>query len=404
MNTEIRERLTRARIQLQRKQPFFAYLVLRLEMIETKEVPTIAVDNYNHLYYNPDWLKPLSDGQLEMLLCHETLHLAFEHLVRNGTRNHLLFNCATDICINNILVNNKFKMVSCGIIPKNNEIDFAGVHIIDIDKKSAEAIYDELSSKVKQNPKNNKLMESSRFDGHITDDLKAKSNGTEEEQKQAKEIKENLKKWKELLTEASAHARNKGQIPAGMDLHIDNLLESRVDWKTLLYKFVTNNCLSDYSYSRPSRRSQACGFYMPHMTKEEINVMVAIDTSGSIQQAELTEFVSEIVYMAKSFNNIKMKVIFCDAEVKGEVLEVENGNIQKILDAKIQGGGGTSFKVPLDYVQEKYNDSKLVIFFTDGYGDRISQDDYSFKLLWVLCEKGSDDIIKDEGIIIKLSN
>ena len=92
MNTEIRERLTRARIQLQRKQPFFAYLVLRLEMIETKEVPTIAVDNYNHLYYNPDWLKPLSDGQLEMLLCHETLHLAFEHFFRNySTANHFKF-------------------------------------------------------------------------------------------------------------------------------------------------------------------------------------------------------------------------------------------------------------------------------------------------------------------------
>ena len=399
MNQEIRDRLTRARIQMQKKQPFFAYLVLNLNMHEREDIPTIAVDNYNNLYYNPKWLKPLSDGQIEMLLCHEVLHIAFEHLIRNGTRNPLLFNCATDMSINDILVSNNFQMVDGGIIPSNHEIDFAGVHISDIDKKSAENIYDELYSKVKQTQKNIQAMNDSRLDEHITDDLKGKGQGTKEEQAQAKEIQDNIKKWKKLLVEAGTYAKTIGQLPNGVERHIGDLLNEKINWKQILYRYITNTLPFDYSYSKPSRMSQSAGFYMPHLRKENIEVAVSIDTSGSINQEELTEFMSEIVYLAKSFNNLKMKVIVCDCSIK-EVLEVDNGNIEKLKNLKVRGGGGTSHKPIYQLIQDEYPTTKVLINFTDGFTDFPNNE--TTRTLWVISKGGVEDSQIPFGDIIRL--
>jgi len=407
MNQEVFDMIKRSRIQTYKHSPFFAHLVLRLNIKEfSKEMEeegkgTMAVDTFNNLYYSPKWVKKLTEKQLIGVICHETLHLAFVHLVRINQRDMLIWNVATDIVINNLLVNNEFELPKEGLIPENNSIELKDEKgklicaVKDIDKKSAEIVYDEIYNSLKKNKKAGSYIDSKRFDKHIISDKKELS------PEKQKELDKNLKDWKHAVVSADAYARNIGKLPLGMDRYIGEMLDEKVNWKEVLYKYISNSIPSDFSWSRQSKASQSLGIYMPRMMREEIEVCAVIDTSGSIQQKELDEFTSEIIYLGKSFNHVKLRVITCDASVQ-DVYEIENGQIQKIRDLSIKGGGGTSFKVALEHIKEEFPSTKIVVYFTDGFGDVIDQSDYSFKLMWLLSEGGSDEIIGDNGEVVRL--
>jgi len=117
------------------------------------------------------------------------------------------------------------------------------------------------------------------------------------------------------------------------------------------------------------------------MKKEKIDVVVSIDVSGSISQKELTEFVTEIVGISKSFNNIKITCIICDCKIQ-DVLICDNGNIDTLLNMKIKGGGGTNHNPVYSYVQENIPTAKILVNFTDGYS--VFPDSEEIKTIWIL--------------------
>ena len=171
------------------------------------------------------------------------------------------------------------------------------------------------------------------------------------------------------------------------------------DIETETENFIANNLITHNS--KPSRRSRVLGIYMPSVKRESINIAISVDTSGSIRQEELSEFLGEIVSIAKSFNNINMTLIICDSEIK-DVYEVRNGNIQTILDLKIRGGGGTSHKPIYDYVKNNLPNTRFIINFTDGYTS--FPDSEEVKTIWVLTK---DSISEDRlpfGEAIKLED
>lgn len=402
---EAKEMITRVKIQLQKQKPFFAYLLLNLNYIEKKEIPTMAVDNHNNLYYNPDWVRGLSEDECSGVITHELMHVVLNHLTRTESRDALLFNYACDVVVNHILISNDFQLPKGGLIPSNNEITFCNVNIKDIDKKSAEVVYDEITSKLKKTKQNMQTIADSRFDEHITDDLKngKDSKGNPLNEKQIKEIKDNINKWKRLLVESATYSRTIGQMPNGMSRCIDKIFNEKINWRNLLYRFITNSIPIDFSYAKPSKRSLASKFYMPHMKKEELQVFIAIDSSGSVQQSELSEFLSEMVSISKSFSNIKMYVVSCDCAIQ-EVLEVSNGSVQTVLDIKIKGGGGTSVKPIADLIENDYPSTKILIYFTDGFIDHYDFNSKPYKTIWVVSQKGSIETPEQNGgEVIKLS-
>lgn len=403
---ESKHRLIRARIQLQQKNPFFSFLAMNLNLIEKKAeegVPTMAVDNYGNLYYNKDFVDGLSEEELYGVMIHELLHLIFNHLSRTGKRDQHLANCCMDLTVNDIVLENNFRLPSGkyeALIPHNHEFTFKlpkgkTYTVKNIDKKSFEKIYDELYGKI---PKQKiKVYSASGFDKHI----RGKKNKTAKEIKEEKEMK---KRWKQLMVEGATIARQRGELPAGLNRLVEELIEPKVNWKTLLYSFVTNFLPFDYDYGRPSKRSISAGFYMPHIKKENMEIQVITDTSGSISQKELTEFLSEMVAISKSFANLQMRVITCDSKVQEDLLYI-NGNLNTILDLKMKGGGGTSMVNGIKYVIENYPNTKLIILFTDGYSDMPTESDCgNAKLIWVICRGGVEDNQIPFGNIIRLEN
>jgi len=407
---EAKDELIKARVVLQKENPFFSYLTMGLNLIEDKEIDTAGVDMRGNLYYNPKFIDKLNHQQVKTLLSHEVLHIALQHLVRVGERNKEGWNIATDLVINNTLTLNGFEFGSVldkGLVPKNNNFSFGkNIVIKDIDKKIAEEIYNELKGKV---IKEMERLGIKGFDVHIfIDDGKGTGEGKDKKEGKGRGIsigKEELeqiqKEWKNRLAEASAYAKLQGKIPAGMDRYIDALLNSKLNWRELLYKYITQEIPIDYTYNSPSKRSQAVGIYMPKVKKELVDITIAIDTSGSIGKGELTEFLSEIVGITKYFESLRLNVMFWDTEIKNHYV-VSNGNIDDILNFKITGGGGTDFSSVYNYIRENVSNARLLIFFTDGYASFPKFEE--IKTIWALCKNSCDIKEIPFGEVIKIGD
>jgi predicted metal-dependent peptidase len=143
---------------------------------------------------------------------------------------------------------------------------------------------------------------------------------------------------------------------------------------------------------------------MPSVLKEHCAIEVIIDTSGSIAQDELTEFLSEVVAIAKSIQHLKMWVSSCDTQIQSRYV-VENGDIPKILSMQLKGGGGTSMENGLDYVKANNQEVDAVIVLTDGCDSyHKTRIDYPFDVLWVISKNGINNP-EDEipyGRVIKM--
>jgi len=396
------EQIVRAKVHLQRENPFFSYLVMNLKIVKDNEnCESCSVDGKGNLYYNSKWVNKLDFENLKSVITHECLHLVLEHFQRRENKEHEVYNIATDLVINAILINNNFRLPQ-GLVPYNNNFEFKDTKgnilftIEDLDKKSADEVYNELMKHQKKKDEKDSicLVGKSRFDKHIYN-KKGKGNGKDEQ----KENQENKKKWKKIFSEASVYAKNQGKLPSGIDRLIDIVLNEKVSWKHILYKYITNEIMTDFSYNRPSRRSRATGIFMPSIKKENIEIVIAIDTSGSIGQEELSDFLSEIVGIAKSFSNIDMKIIICDSEIQ-DVFEVKNGSIDTIMNLKICGGGGTSHIPIYNYVKENLPNTKFIINFTDGYTNFPSEEEV--KTIWVLTKNSCRDDNIPFGDIVRL--
>jgi len=400
------ERILKTKILLQKTNPFFSYLLMSLKIQDYKDLlgeltpeqkkelekkkkedghlATMGVDAYGNLYYDADWVETLTDDELKGVLVHEVMHCVLEHMDRCGNRYHELFNIAGDVVINNMLVNNHLNLPKKVIVPSSNECDVMGFHIKNIQEKSAEMLYDELwrkladkfnrdTSKMKQHIK--KHGGNYGFDTHIYD-----KGG-----KLAKKNKNQQKPdWKKVTTDALHYAKSRGDTPAGMERELGRLNETFIDWRGLLYRYITSQIPVDYNWAKPSKRSQALGFYMPGVVKESIDIIAAIDTSGSISPRELTEFLSEVCGIISKFKNVNLTVIDCDCRVNGaqDFKNVTADDIKSRI--KLRGGGGTSHIPVFNWINKNKPAAKLLIAFTDGYTEFPKPKDVKINTIWVV--------------------
>jgi predicted metal-dependent peptidase len=188
----------------------------------------------------------------------------------------------------------------------------------------------------------------------------------------------------------------------GLERYIDEIKKSQINWKVLLQKMIQATIPRDYSWLKKAKKSVATGTYLPSVVKEKIDVCIGIDLSGSIGKEELTEFMSEVIGMAKAYqNSITMRLLTHDVEVHNDY-EIRNGNIEKIKALKLTGGGGTSHIPIFDYVKEKVKDCKLVVFFTDGYSDleHIDFGNYEWKKIIVINKTGDSECVQNKDCVV----
>lgn len=156
---------------------------------------------------------------------------------------------------------------------------------------------------------------------------------------------------------------------------------------------VVHNCT-------PSRKSAALGIYLPNTLKQSVHIVVSVDTSGSISQEELKEFLSEMVAITESFPNINMDVIVCDCVVH-ETYKIDSTNVDSICGLTFSGSGGTDHKVILKHIKNEINDIKVLIAFTDGYTS-FGEQPQGYDVLWVLTKNSINPNEIPYGEVIKI--
>jgi len=397
------EKLKKARIKIQQKNTFFGYMSLYLKFQEIDdnfmEMPC-GVDAEGNFYYKKKFIEDLKDEQVEGLEIHEIMHLVLMHLSRRRNRHPEGWNIAADIVVNSIAIKNNYQLPDGGLVPTGyDEIKVLGVTVKDISTKTAEMIYDELPIRKGRGPgpgpgpypgpKGGKKKNPGSGDGGWDQHIEAPKGETEKQKKEREE------KWLQRIEDAVAKSLSKGDIPAGMTSMVKKLHKSQVHWKTLLQRYIQSYIPFDYTFQKPNKKSVSSGFYLPGYLKEKIQVLVGVDMSGSIGEKEVADFMSEIVGLARAYQDrVKIILLTHDVDVHDEYV-VENGVAEKLLKLKLHGGGGTSHQPIFEKIQKKYaKDTKVAIFLTDGCSDlqNIKIDKYSFDKIFVISKGGIKDL------------
>ena len=356
-----RERLVTARIGLLLRHSFFGNLATRLTLINADEWCATAATDGQKFYYNSRFIMMLKPKEVEFLVGHEVLHVVYDHMGRRNERDPQIWNIADDYAVNADLKRHKIGQFIT-TVPCLYEQKYDG--------KAAEEIYDDLMKNVK------KISMDELIDQLLDDHMDGEGDGEDENDgnqkgkgrpKLSDEEKERIRQEVKQAIINAAQSAEAGSLPAGVERLIRQHTNPVMPWRELIQTNLTSAIRTDYSWMRPSRRSWHMDAIMPGMTPgEEIDVVVALDMSGSITNKQGQAFLGEIGGMMAAFDGYKVHVFCFDTEIYNPA-NFNSENMDTIDEYEPVGGGGTDFDAIFEYLKKEGNVPKRLIVFTDGY-------------------------------------
>lgn len=357
---QFEKQVSRTLIQLGKKAPFFSVLAL-FTSIKPMEAIKVAGTDGKNIYLNPYKWNVLTDGQRQTVLCHELLHAALLHLPRRQSRERRLWNIAADIVVNGIL--------------RTEHFDMSLPHINDwrLEDKTVEAVYEEL------------LDDGQPTNGDDPNGLQDLLDPPE------KETKESLSQhWQKAMDTASKIA---GSMPGKIKREYDRRQQATsLNWRDLLWRFLSP---SQFDYAGYDRRFIGQGLYLDALDGSTLKAALAIDTSGSIGEKELSIFQREIKEILGAYPSMEITLYYADYELYGPHV-ITHATTQF---PQPEGGGGTSFVPFFEAIGEASEPFQVAIYLTDGWGDFPDQEP-RLPVLWVLTEHSYSSI--PFGQIVKL--
>jgi len=413
------ERIIKNTVYLQREKPFFSYLLMsfKVDAVDPKntDIPTAGVNKYGNLFWNENFFSKLSDEEMRGVLCHEVLHLAKGDFFRSGKREAMIWNVASDCVINHILVEEGFKLPGEAYIPESNGNIKIGKKTYNVSGKTTEQFYDEIISdiemiKVYVNGKGGGKRQPGKgqghggFDVHLEGDKDDKGNSTGQEKEGSASSKAAESVWKRRTVEAATVAKQRGACPGFANELIDGILNPKIDWRTRIKNFVTDEIPVDYDNRAPGRKFYGTGVWAPRIKRENIEVFISIDCSGSTS-GDRVDFASEAVGILTSHAQVNARLICWDTEVDPHNdIEVDTNTVDKLIKMNLENiSGGTELSSYTRYLEKKRYQSRVHIILTDGY---IESEPVCPRgtCLFVLTKGGSDEIIKKYGEVCYLSD
>ena len=365
------ERLTALMMRIRGDHPFFGTLGFFATFHLDDSFPTAATDGKD-IWLNPEFVLSLELNEYAGLIVHELLHAALQHCSRRRERDAMLWNVAADIVVNGAILNDTdYKL------PRGALVD------PELCMLCVEEVYEQLQSQPNMTLKL-----------QMIDLVEGDSSCPDREQKS----RELSSYWRSAISQAGAIARQAGRGYGhegfGAIRDIDELLDPTLGWRELLWQYVVS---TPSDYMEFDRRFVWQGLYLDDVVGEKVQVAIAIDTSGSIMQEELTEFMSELQGIFDAYPNIEGLLFYADGDLYGPY---EFASMDEIPQPK--GGGGTSFTKFFKYMTKHYkNDSIVCIYFTDGYGD-FPKAVGGLDVIWVIRNGGIPSTAVPFGKVIRL--
>ena len=365
----IGESLARASKTLILREPFYGLFLVGLNKVFRDDIPTAGVSKNGigvQLSINTEFFNSLNDKQRMGVLKHELLHISFGHLVmRDLYSNHKLFNIAADLEIN--------QYIDRDALPEGG-LFLDTFPELNLPKKAGTKKYYEL---LEQECKNNtcESLQSvlNQMDGDSQYDHKTWKEFDELTEAEKKLVQKQIEH--QLKETAEQTQKRCGNVPgelADLIKRLTTIEPPKFDWKGYLRRFVGN---STVSYTKKLRRKYNKRYSdNPGLKiKFKNNILVGVDTSGSVSNKELKEFMSELTHMHKTGHQIT--VAQCDTQINS----VEEFNPRK--DWEIKGRGGTVFQPVIDLFNKKKGVYTALIYLTDG--EAATPEDCPKNTLWV---------------------
>ena len=367
-NQIVQDKLARASKTLILEEPFYGLFLIGLNKVFRTDLPTAGVSPKGigvQLAVNPEFFMNLPDKHQIGLLKHELLHVSFGHMtMKDRFKNHKLFNIAADIEIN--------QYIDDSYLPEGG-LTLETFKDLQLPKKAGTSEYYRLLEQAYEDgtcDALNNVMQ--QMDGDSPYDHKTWKEFDDLSEADKKLVQKQVEH--QLKETAEQTEKRRGTIPgelAGLIDRLTHIEPPSFDWKGYLKRFVGN---STVSYTKKLRRkfNKRYSGNPGLKIKFKNHICVGVDTSGSVSNSELKEFMNELVHMHKTGH--KITVVQCDTQINS----IEEFNPRK--DWEIKGRGGTEFQPVIDH----YNDTgkyTALIYLTDG--ECYPPEDCPRNALWV---------------------
>lgn len=415
------------------EQPFFGSLCMRLTLVPDRKCQTVWTDG-DVFAYNPNFVEVLPHEKLMGVVAHTVMHPACQHHKRRGDRDPKLWNVACDYAINWILIEAGLSLPdsfldsyeyrgksadeiysrltnlgeSEGVLGGNNtegpekgeEVDAAG-------SAGAQRSGEEDDDQQENSSENGEVAPAENGDdgaadsGESGESLEDQPEGEDGDPGECGEVRDGSgdgssspeggdeadENWQVALAQAAHKAREMGDLPAGLERLVAEVLDPPLPWNDLLEMFINANARNDYSWIPPNRRHLHAGVYLPSLFHQELpDVVVGVDTSGSVTADDLNSFASEISAILEQFDT-QVHVVWFDSEVSDtQVLS----RAELPLELKPKGGGGTDFRPFFTWVEEEMMTPACLVVFTDMECNRFPENEPMTPVLWVRTGGGGD--------------
>lgn len=395
----IETKLAAARTRLILDKPFLGSLVMHLSLkaANAKWCATMATDARN-FYYNPDYIARLTLDQTQFVLAHEAMHCALSHFNRRNHRQKHRWDVACDYAVNMILDDERMAgpdnaLMNATYRGLTAEEIYPVLHEDPPEETMDQHLFDDTGSgqggegEAEENdsdPGDGGEGEPSEVGGQSepaeSDPAERSESGGQDVPPPPMDPDQLDEQWQGRLAAAAQAARQAGKLSASMLRLVDRLLAPKLPWRALLARYMMNVARDDYSFQRTSRREGEA--MMPRLYSQGVRVAVALDTSGSVTDDEMREFLSEVDAL-KAQVRAEVTLHACDNKLaEGGPWRFAMWQTVELPDS-ISGGGGTDFRPVFDWLDAGQISPDLLLYFTDAEG-RFPELEPAFTVVWLV--------------------
>lgn len=349
----LKKKISQAKAKLLVEYPYFGTMASRLDFVLNEDIEAFKSDG-KKLEYSSSFLENATISQLEFVLANGAMHASLAHENRQNNRSGWLWQMATDMAINDMLVSNGMELADGA----QYRVRFSGMY--------AEEIYAELKSDMIREDDN---LEYEADDASDVQNNETKNEETkqEEESQTAEQIQEEILQ-EQLFAEESisllASEFQKGEAPTHIERFFKIDFSGKIDWRDELKAALDRYFKDDYVLIPPNKKFLSQGIYLPSSTSQTFRLVIAIDSSGSVDDALLSEFLSEVNFLMSLVSHYQIELLVCDEKIHTHKTFYSGDN----LELEIKGGVGTDFRPVFDFVKKEFDDVKLLLYFTDLEG------------------------------------
>ena len=339
MNLETK--ISQAKAKLLVEHPYFGTLASKLELVVNDNIESFK-SSVVKVEYIEAYLAELQPQEIAFILANGAMHAALAHESRKNNRSGWLWQMATDIAINDMLLANGMQMPYGSQYRKR----FAGMY--------AEEIYAELKDDILRED------EDLEYEADSSDDVQKEQNPSFT---QEQEIVQEQLLAEEAISLLESELKQ-GSAPESIERFFTMQGTSKMDWREVLREALAKYFYDDYIMMPPSKKLLYQNIYLPSSTSQTFRLVIAIDSSGSIDELLLDTFLTEVNFIMEQTQNYVIDLLVCDDKIHSHTTFTSGEK----LEVKLIGGGGTDFRPVFKRIEQEMDDVKLLLYFSDLEG------------------------------------